>query len=366
MAKLILSAVCAYMIATGLKAQEIAGTWQGTVAAAQPERVVLRVARDETGTLRASGYRPGTGTNVMPMTSFTFTPPVVTTEQPYAGMKFQGKLSADGKSISGTWTEGKQSFPLTLTLVTGDEIWKPDYAGAASMAADADPSFDVATIKPTDPNQQMSRYGVRTRNFKAVNQSVRELIAFAYHLQPRQIEGAPAWASSEHFDVAGKPDLPGQPSEDQYRLMLRKLLAERFNLKVHTEQKEFPVFALMTDKDPPPLTKSDLTAAGYHSTAAFRQLDDGQVEEQFSFYSMGDLTEMMMNFIRDRQIVDETGLQGRFDFVLKMPLEQGHFTSDEIAIAMFEAVKPLGFKLVAKKEPLKVVVVDYVERPSPN
>jgi len=143
------------MIATGLRAQEILGTWQGTVAVAKPGRVVLRVTKDETGALRASSYRPGTGLNVVPMTSFTFTPPMVTTAQAYAGMKFEGKLSGDGKSITGTWTEGKQISPLTLSLVTGDEIWKPDYAGQASMAADADPSFDVATIKPTSPNQQM-------------------------------------------------------------------------------------------------------------------------------------------------------------------------------------------------------------------
>src|SRR5580658_2585799 len=164
MGKLLLVVLCACMIVEVARAQEIVGTWQGTVAEAQPERVVLRVAKDETGALRASSYRPGTGLNVLPMTSFTFTPPVVQTAQVYAGMKFEGKLSGDGKSISGTWTEGKQSFPLTLNLVTGDEIWKPDYAGEASMAADADPSFDVATIKPTSPDEQMARYGVRTRN----------------------------------------------------------------------------------------------------------------------------------------------------------------------------------------------------------
>jgi uncharacterized protein (TIGR03435 family) len=354
------------MIAPRPRAQEIVGTWQGTVAAAQPQRVVLRVAKDETGTLRASIYQPGTGLNVLPMTSFTFMPPVVETAQAYSGMKFEGKLSGDGKSISGTWTEGKQSFPLTLNLVTGDEIWKPDYAGEASMAADADPSFEVATIKPTSPNQQMARYGVRTRNFKAVNQSVSELIGFAYHLQARQIEGAPAWANAEHFDVAGKPDLAGQPSEDQYRLMLRKLLAERFNLRVHTVQKESQVFALTMEKGQPPLTKSDLTVVGYHSTLAFRQSGDGQMEGQFSFYSMADFAEMMMNFIRDRQIVDETGLQGRFDFTMKMPFEQGHFTPDEITIAMFQALKSVGFKLVPKKEPLEALEVDRLEQPSPN
>jgi hypothetical protein len=68
MAKVLLVVVYACMMAPGTRTQEIVGTWQRTVAAAQPERVVLRVAKDETGALRASSYRPGTGLNVLPMT----------------------------------------------------------------------------------------------------------------------------------------------------------------------------------------------------------------------------------------------------------------------------------------------------------
>ena len=347
-------------------AQSIVGTWQGTLPTDDHQRIVLKIVKDENGILRASSYRPGTGLNIMPMSSFTFTPPTVETAQVYAGMSFRGKLSADGKSLEGTWTAGKQTYPLTLALTAPDEVWKPDYTGDAAMAVDADPSFDVATIKPTPPDQKMARYGVRTRAFKAVNQSASDLICYAYHLRARQIEGLPAWANDRHFDIAGKPDMPGQPSEDQYRLMLRKLLAERFNLKAHPEQKVFSVYALTVEKNPPPLTKSDLSIAGYHTSLNFRQAGDGQFEEQFAFYSMPDFADVLMNFIRDRQIVDETGLKGRFDFTVKIPLETGNITEEDVTNALFQAVHTLGFKLVPKKEPIQVLIVDHVEQPSPN
>ena len=103
-------------------AQSIVGTWQGTLPTDDHQRIVLKIVKDENGILRASSYRPGTGLNIMPMSSFTFTPPTVETAQVYAGMSFRGKLSADGKSLEGTWTAGKQTYPLTLALTAPDEV----------------------------------------------------------------------------------------------------------------------------------------------------------------------------------------------------------------------------------------------------
>lgn len=368
MPKLFVACACLLVAAPVLLAQEITGTWQGTLPTTEAQRIVLKIVKDENGALHASSYRPGTGTNVLPMTSIRFTPPMVETEQIYLGVSLKGKLSADGKSIEGTWTERKQGYPLKLTLAAPDEVWKPDYMADASMAADADPSFDVATIKPTPPEQRMARYGVRTRSFKAVNQSLVDLVCWAYKLRPRQIEGATGWMTEMHFDVAAKPDLPGQPSEDQYRSMLRKLLVERFGLKTHTTQRVFPVYAMTVEKTSSLVTKSDLSVTGYHSTMAARQTSDGQFEGQFSYYSMGEFADFLMNLIRDRQIVDETGVGGRFDFTVKLPMEAVNGSSGEEALpnAMLGAVHALGLKLTPKKEPLQVLVIDHGEQPSPN
>ncbi len=368
MHKLLLTAACLFAAAPGLAAQDITGTWQGTLPTANQQRIVLKIVKDENGSLRASYYRPGTGIDGTPMSSITFTPPLVETAQIYASLSYKGKRSVDGQSIEGTWTEGKQSYPLTLILATPDTVWKPDFTPDMVMAADADPSFEVATIKPSPPDSQMKRYGIRTRNFKAVNMSVSELLRWSYHLRDRQIEGAPAWINEEHFDIAGKPDLPGQPSEDQYRLMMRKLLAERFGLKTHTTQKVFPVYALTVDKNPLPLTKSDLTVGGYHTSIYVKQASDGQLQAEFLFCTMPDFADTLMNFIQDRQIVDETQIKGHFDFTIKVSAEimTGKESEDERTNDFFHAVQSLGFKLVPKKEPLDVLIIDHIEQPSPN
>ena len=382
MKKFWLAAACLLAVATGswaqdskatdARVQDLQGAWQGSLPAVppatDPRRIVLRFVKMDDGSLRASCYHLGTGGAGMPMSTMTFAPPAIETEQAYAGFGFKGKLSADGKSMDGTWTEGKVSSPMTFALATPETVWKLDYAVDKNMAADADPSFEVATIKPTEPGQGMKRYGIRTRSFKAVNQSVSELIEYAYQVRARQIDGAPKWMDEEHFDLAGKPDLPGQPSEDQYRLMLRKLLADRFALKTHTVPRVFPVYALTLDKNPPALTRSDLTVDGYHTSIYTRKAADGQFEAQMVFASMQDFAGILMNFIRDRQIVDETGLKGRYDFTMKLPAEMmtGGMNGDDLTNAFIEAVHSLGFKLVPKKEAIDVMVVDHVEQPSDN
>jgi len=359
-----------WMLAAGaaMQAQGIVGTWQGTLPGEKQQRIMLKVSKAEDGSLRASCYQLGTGYDGLPMTSVKFAAGTISTEQSYAAMSYTGKLSEDGKSIEGTWTLGKQNSPLKLELATAETMWTPDYGGVAAMAADADPSFEVATVKLTPPEQQGGRYGVRTRNFKAVNQSVSQMICFAYHLQPRQIEGAPSWMDTVHFDLAGKPDLPGQPSEEQYRLMLRKLLAERFALKEHMVDKVVPVYAMTAEKNPLPLPKSDLSMVGYHNSILMKQAGDGQLQGQFSFFTMHDFADWLMNFIRDRQVVDETGEAGVFDITLKIPMDSftAGSTPEDRGVALIEAVKPLGLKLVAKKEAIAMMEVEKVEKPSEN
>ena len=350
-----------------LSAQTIVGTWQGTLATEQQQRIMLKVAKADDGSLRATCYRLGTGGSGLPMTSVKFAAPVFEAEQSYAGMSYKGKLSEDGKSLEGTWTLGKLSFPLTLVLATAETMWTLDYGGVAAMAADVDPSFEVATVKLTPPDQKMARYGTRTRSFKAVNQTAVQLICWAYHLQPGQIEGAPAWASDVHYDVVGKPGQPGQPSEEQYQRMMRKLLAERFNLKTHAIEKVVPVYALTVEKLTPAVTKSDSTADP-HGNIIATQTGDGQLQAQVVFFTMGNLADWLMNFIHDRQIVDETGMKGQFDFTLKVPMDviTGSSNVEDRAVAFFQAVRPLGLKLMPKKEPIEVLVIERLEKPTAN
>ena len=102
-------------------------------------------------------------------------------------------------------------MPLTLAHVKDDAAWeipKPPPA-PRMMAADADPIFEVATIKLSDPNQRRL-FGIGNTEVSAVGATINDLIVFAYSVHVRQIIGAPAWVESDKFDI--KPGLCTQPA----------------------------------------------------------------------------------------------------------------------------------------------------------
>ncbi len=359
----------AFSMCTVLHGQTITGTWQGTLSTKESQRIVLKFAKpDNNGSLRGSLTFIDRGPSGPPLLSVTFAPPDLSVT--VADISYRGKLSADGKSITGVWTQGNQSYPLTLVLATPETLWT--YSGPAPippMAATADPSFDVATIKPSQGNEKERSYGFKGVRFAAENASVTDLIKFAYKVRDRQIDGGPAWMNEDKFDIAAETDTPGQPSRDQQRSMVRKLLADRFGLKVQVVQRDFPVYALTLVESPPKVTADALS--GYdHGYVNVTDRKDGQTAVQFTHYTMPEFADALMNFIQDRQIVDETGLTGRFNFALMIPTDtaygrQGPDDMDR-ATAYFGAVQPLGFKLARKRSPLEVIVIDHIDKPSAN
>jgi hypothetical protein len=232
-----------------LSAQTITGTWQGTLLTAESPHIVIKIAKADDGSLRGSCYRIDRGPGGTPLSSITFLSPDLSVALPYGDVSYQGKLSANGRSIEGIWTEDKKSYPLTFALATPDTLWKhPGPIPLPPMSATADPAFEVATIKPSQPDAKGNPYQLRTRHFAATNRTVEDLITFAYKVRTRQISGGPSWVDESKFDIAAEPDAEGMPSEDQYRLMVRKLLADRFHLAVHSVQTVFPVYALTVER----------------------------------------------------------------------------------------------------------------------
>ena len=108
------------------------------------------------------------------------------------------------------------------------------------MAADADPSYEVATIKPATADEQHPIFNLRAHKFNATGTSAKELIKVAWNIRGRQVIGGPPWLEDKKFDIVAEPDTPGLPSEEQSRLMVRKLLTERFHLLAHTDQQIIP------------------------------------------------------------------------------------------------------------------------------
>lgn len=356
-----------------VRAQDITGSWQGTLQAGRPLRVIFKITNDG-GALKTVMYSIDQGAALAASTT-SLQGTAVKIAIPGISGSYEGKLSADANAIAGTFTQGGMSLPLNLERATAGTAWAipAPPAAAVPMAANARPVFEVATIKPSNPGAQGKGYTVRGRQVLTLNTSLSDLMTFAYELHARQIAGGPAWLETDKYDVTGQPDIVGLPNVAQMRLMVQKLLADRFKLAFHREKKELSVYALVVGAKGPMLTKSAGDPNGLPALI-FRQLGVLPVQNA----TMGDFAGVMQSAVLDRPVVDQTGLTGRYDFTLRWTPDETQFggmgirvpppTGDASAApGLFTAIQEqLGLKFEATKAPVDVLVVDHAERPSDN
>ena len=232
------------------------------------------------------------------------------------------------------------------------------------MAAEAHPVFEVATIKPSDPNDRSEGFHSNGRRIYIENQTVNKMLIFAYAVHSKQVVGGPDWFGTERFDINGVPDVEGVPNMRQQQEMVQKLLADRFGLKFHREKRELAVYALTDAKAGPKLTKSQGDPNGLGDQTGNGNM--GEMTYKFTNNTMDDFA-LCMQFYVDRPVVNQTGLTGRWDFVLKWTTNDLKAADPNAAPGMFTAIQEqLGLKLEAVKAPAEVLVVDHAERPSAN
>jgi bla regulator protein blaR1 len=131
------------------------------------------------------------------------------------------------------------------------------------------PSFEVATIKPSQSAADLYGFRLAEERLMAGDIPLARLIRFAYNVKSdSQIENMPSWAGAEKFDIDAKiadaqfekmKDLPPDRRFEQYQLMLQSLLADRFKLRISTRMKELPVYALVVVKGGPKLTPAEVS-----------------------------------------------------------------------------------------------------------
>lgn len=352
----------------------IADTWQGTLHAGRDLRTVVKISKD-VGGYKAVFYSIDQGGDPLPVTKITLEGTTVKMSLTAIGGTYEGKLSSDGKSIVGNWSQGPTPLPLNLTRATPETEWTipAPTPKLPPMDANANPSFEVATIKPSKPDEPGKAFLVRGNRFKTINTTLSELISFAYGVHPKQVIGAPAWAGTDKFDIDAQPDGEGAPSDKQWKGMLQKLIVERFKFTFHRDKKELSVYVLSVAKNGAKLTKSDGDPNGLPGLF-FRQLGALNVRNA----NMADFTGLMQNAVLDRPVVDQTGLTGRFDFTLNWTPDDSQFggmgakippstDSADAPPPLYTAIQEqIGLKLEATKAPADVLVVDHVEQPSAN
>jgi uncharacterized protein (TIGR03435 family) len=232
------------------------------------------------------------------------------------------------------------------------------------MAVSADPAFDVATIKPSDPDDTGNGFQLRGRRVHIKNETMNNMISFAYGIHIKQLVGGPEWFGTDRYDVDGVADVEGAPNLKQMQGMVKKLLADRFKLTFHRERRELSVYAITVGKSGPKLTKSLGDPNGLIDQTGGQQ--GGQRTERLTNNSMADFALLMQSFV-DRPVVDQTGLAGRFDFKLVWTPNDSLASEPNAAPGLFTAMQEqLGLKLEPVKAPAEVLVIDHVERPSAN
>ncbi len=360
---------------SALQAQNITGNWQGTLQAGQQKvRIVFKIAL-ENDKLKATLY---TVDQPSPPIATTITRDGSTVKMtiPAINGNYEGKLSADGNSIAGTWTQGAP-LALNLARATPETAWAiPEPPPPpVRMAANANPAFEVATIKPSDPARPGQIVTLRGVEVITTNTTVHDLINLAYWLHPKQVTGGPAWTESEKFDMAGKPDAPGQPNVDQMKMMIQKLLADRFQLKFHFEKRDLPVYAVRIAKTGAKIIRSQDDPKGIPGWNFGRTASGTTLT--FRNSPMSQVTAMLQNSL-DKPVVDQSGLSERYDFTLTFTLDPAQAArlggpptpaadNPDAAPDVFTAFQQqLGLKLESTKAPVDVMVIDKVEKPSEN
>jgi uncharacterized protein (TIGR03435 family) len=268
---------------------------------------------------------------------------------------------------------------MNLLRATTETAWAiPDPPPPPKlMAADAKPTFDVATIKPSNPDQpgQSILVGRGGGNlFTTTNSTLKDLIVFGYGLHPRQVVGGPSWMESDKYDVSGKPDTPGIPNVMQLQSMVQKFLTERFQLTFHREKRELSAYAITVAKTGLKIAKTENVGG---NLPGFGGRGPGSIAVRNS--TMADFAFFLQSRILDRPVVDQTELSDRYDFTLKWtpdspqgppgpnpPAAAAPDTADPAPDLFTAFQKQLGLKIESTKAPIEVLVIDKVEKPSAN
>jgi uncharacterized protein (TIGR03435 family) len=234
-------------------------------------------------------------------------------------------------------------------------------------------TFDVASIRPHTPVPHERSHIISASNsgsFQTINVPLKAIIQYAFDMPQSRIVNAPDWTSSQPFDIEAKSDdalnqrlhdLPSDQAKPIKLAMIQSLLADRFGLKTHREQRELPLYDLVVAK-----TGSKLFPA---------KSDGLTINHGQGYLNAKGITLPLIaqELARDagRVIIDKSNLPGRFDLDLRWQPDDTppmRLNGEEVSLpSLFTALQEqLGLRLEPQKGPVEVLVIDDVHRPSAN
>jgi bla regulator protein blaR1 len=247
------------------------------------------------------------------------------------------------------------------TVVLGALLAAGSFAPRWIAFAQAAPrlSFEVASVKPSGPNDPFMYRLQPGGRYIATAQTLKYLVANAYEVPLYRIAAVPGWSDSEKFNIEAKVGIPIKPwpdSNEQINEMLRSLLEERFKLAVHWETRQETVYNLVIAKGGSKLkTAADGESPGF-------EMEQGRIHSMAvpSSYLAGSLSTVL-----GRTVLDKTGLPGKFDYTLLYAPDGA--TPDDDRPSLYTALEQqLGLRLESSKGPVEFLMIDHVERPDAN
>jgi uncharacterized protein (TIGR03435 family) len=219
-------------------------------------------------------------------------------------------------------------------------------------------AFEVASIRRNLSGGQNTQIRVSGDKFIVTNGSLKTFIRNAYDILSFQLDGGPRWLDTEMYDIAATAG--GQAiSPEQLKLLLRNLLADRFQLKVHWETRETTVYALVLDKGGPKIGAS----VGEQEPGINTSKRPGKAQMKGTKEPISILASNLGNQL-SRIVVDETGLRGLYDWMLEWDPDP---TVDSTSPSLMTALpQQLGLRLESRRGPMEVLVIDSAEKASEN
>jgi uncharacterized protein (TIGR03435 family) len=284
-----------------------------------------------------------------------------------------------GKSAASRVSRAKSISLLFVAILAVPAIAQQP---AATSPQTALPVYDAVSIHPHNALDNSMSFSFRPDNFSATNISLKQLVSYAYGIREDLISGLPDWKGSAHFDITAKVtdadrSVLDKLTHDQLEAMFRPVLADRFQLKAHTETKTLPVYDLVLTKDgpkfqkspPPPEDPDHPTPKGQHRSNSSFQMNNGDLTA--TAITMNRFADTLADQL-NRTVIDKTGLTDAYDLKLKWTRDEDSNNAADNGAAdrapgLFTALQEqLGLKLNAAKGPVETLVVDHAEKPSPN
>jgi len=237
------------------------------------------------------------------------------------------------------------------------------------------PAFEVASITPCPPGTPPAPLGHAWTaqftspggRFRASATTVKVLLEWAYSIQPSEHSGGPSWIADDCYDVVAKAEAnataEGKVTDDQMKLMLRTLLADRFKLLLHRQRKELSAYVISVGNTAPKLfpPKDDETSTVRFTAWAIPDQKTTAYRIIFTRYTLGQLCDLFARQM-DSVVVNRTGLNGAYDFTLELTPDESQPNPADPALLITAMREQLGLTLKSQKTPVDIMVIDSAEK----